>query len=127
MNRLGLAAIGYTPDDKVPRPDEGDILNSFGWIWATANPQHVNMSACVCVCVSASISTLDYWSESDQDEVDGSMTLKQEGPSSLCDTYHRTPSVSTSIFSVVFQSDGIFYPHKPHSFLVLHSRLSAEY
>lgn len=38
---------------------------------------------------------LDYWSESDQDEVDGSMTLKQEGPSSLCDTYHRTPSVST--------------------------------
>ncbi|XP_030252854.1 connector enhancer of kinase suppressor of ras 2 isoform X2 [Sparus aurata] len=58
MNRLGLAAIGYTPDDKVPRPDE------------------------------------DYWSESDQDEVDGSMTLKQEGPSSLCDTYHRTPSVN---------------------------------
>ncbi|KAF7227737.1 transcript variant X2 [Nothobranchius furzeri] len=57
MNRLGLAAIGYTPDDKVPRPDE------------------------------------DYWSESDQDEVDGSMTLKQEGPSSLCDTYHRTPSI----------------------------------
>ncbi|XP_061690845.1 connector enhancer of kinase suppressor of ras 2 [Syngnathoides biaculeatus] len=56
MNRLGLAAIGYTPDDKVPRPDE------------------------------------DYWSESDQDEVDGSMTLKQEGPSSLCDTYHRTSS-----------------------------------
>ncbi|XP_054647691.1 connector enhancer of kinase suppressor of ras 2 isoform X2 [Dunckerocampus dactyliophorus] len=56
MNRLGLAAIGYTPDDKVPRPDE------------------------------------DYWSESDQDEVDGSMTLKQEAPSSLCDTYHRTPS-----------------------------------
>ncbi|KAG7263364.1 hypothetical protein CRUP_030485 [Coryphaenoides rupestris] len=56
MNRLGLAAIGYTPDDKVPRPDE------------------------------------DYWSESDQDEVDGSMTLKQEGPSVLCDTYHRTPS-----------------------------------
>nr|XP_020451162.1 connector enhancer of kinase suppressor of ras 2-like isoform X3 [Monopterus albus] len=60
MNRLGLAAIGYTPDDKVPRPDE------------------------------------DYWSESDQDEVDGSMTLKQEGPSSLCDTYHRTPSVNSS-------------------------------
>ncbi|XP_029703480.1 connector enhancer of kinase suppressor of ras 2 isoform X2 [Takifugu rubripes] len=58
MNRLGLAAIGYTPDDKVPRPDE------------------------------------DYWSESDQDEVDGSMTLKQEGPSSLCDTYHRTPSTN---------------------------------
>ncbi|KAI4886916.1 hypothetical protein NFI96_030430 [Prochilodus magdalenae] len=57
MNRLGLAAIGYTPDDKVPRPDE------------------------------------DYWSESDQDDIDGSMTLKQEGPSSLCDTYHQTPSV----------------------------------
>ncbi|KAL4648809.1 connector enhancer of kinase suppressor of ras 2-like [Arapaima gigas] len=60
MNRLGLAAIGYTPDDKVPRPDE------------------------------------DYWSESDQDDVDGCMTLKQEGPSSLCDTYHRTPSVNSS-------------------------------
>uniref|UniRef100_A0AAY4CW70 Connector enhancer of kinase suppressor of ras 2-like n=1 Tax=Denticeps clupeoides TaxID=299321 RepID=A0AAY4CW70_9TELE len=57
MNRLGLAAIGYTPDDKVSRPDE------------------------------------DYWSESDHDDMDGSMTLKQEGPSSLCDTYHRTPSV----------------------------------
>jgi len=25
MNRLGLAAIGYTPDDKVPRPDEGEM------------------------------------------------------------------------------------------------------
>ncbi|XP_046874485.1 connector enhancer of kinase suppressor of ras 2-like, partial [Hypomesus transpacificus] len=60
MNRLGLAAIGYTPDDKVPRPDE------------------------------------DYWSESDQEDADGSMTLKQEGPSSLCDTYHRTPSVNSS-------------------------------
>uniref|UniRef100_A0A6Q2ZJZ8 Uncharacterized protein n=1 Tax=Esox lucius TaxID=8010 RepID=A0A6Q2ZJZ8_ESOLU len=35
-----------------------------------------------------------YWSESDQDEMDGSMTLKQEGMSSRCDTYHRTPSVS---------------------------------
>nr|XP_061783898.1 connector enhancer of kinase suppressor of ras 2-like isoform X2 [Nerophis lumbriciformis] len=64
MNRLGLAAIGYTPDDKVPRPDE------------------------------------DYWSESDQDEVDGSMTLKQEGPSSLCDTYHRTPSLPRSVSSM---------------------------
>ncbi|XP_034758982.2 connector enhancer of kinase suppressor of ras 2-like isoform X2 [Acipenser ruthenus] len=60
MNRLGLAAIGYTPDDKVPRPDE------------------------------------DYWSESDQDDIDGSLTLKQEGPSSTCDTYHRTPSVNSS-------------------------------
>uniref|UniRef100_A0AAQ6AFS2 Uncharacterized protein n=1 Tax=Amphiprion ocellaris TaxID=80972 RepID=A0AAQ6AFS2_AMPOC len=40
------------------------------------------------------LAAIDYWSESDQDEVDGSMTLKQEGPSSLCDTYHRTPSVS---------------------------------
>ncbi|KAI1902718.1 hypothetical protein AGOR_G00018900 [Albula goreensis] len=60
MNRLGLAAIGYTPDDKVPRPDE------------------------------------DYWSESDQDDIDGSMTLKQEGPSPQCDSYHRTPSVNSS-------------------------------
>uniref|UniRef100_A0A8C7NLZ6 Connector enhancer of kinase suppressor of ras 2-like n=1 Tax=Oncorhynchus mykiss TaxID=8022 RepID=A0A8C7NLZ6_ONCMY len=38
----------------------------------------------------------DYWSESDQDEMDGSMTLKQEGMSSRCDTYHRTPSVNSS-------------------------------
>ncbi|NXM92011.1 CNKR2 kinase, partial [Oenanthe oenanthe] len=38
----------------------------------------------------------DYWSESDQDEVDGSLTLKQEGSSTLCDTYHRTPSVNSS-------------------------------
>uniref|UniRef100_A0A4W5LVD2 Si:ch211-26b3.4 n=1 Tax=Hucho hucho TaxID=62062 RepID=A0A4W5LVD2_9TELE len=37
-----------------------------------------------------------YWSESDQDEMDGSMTLKQEGMSSRCDTYHRTPSVNSS-------------------------------
>uniref|UniRef100_A0A673HT77 Si:ch211-26b3.4 n=1 Tax=Sinocyclocheilus rhinocerous TaxID=307959 RepID=A0A673HT77_9TELE len=27
MNRLGLAAIGYTPDDPVPRPDEGEITS----------------------------------------------------------------------------------------------------
>ncbi|KAM9440625.1 connector enhancer of kinase suppressor of ras 2 [Clarias gariepinus] len=54
MNRLGLAAIGYTPDDPVPRPDE------------------------------------DYWSESDQEEVDGSMTLKQES------TYHCNPATSSS-------------------------------
>nr|XP_033799879.1 connector enhancer of kinase suppressor of ras 2-like [Geotrypetes seraphini] len=60
MNRLGLAAIGYTPDEKDIRPNE------------------------------------DYWSESDQDDIDGSLTLKQEGPSTLCDTYHRTPSVNCS-------------------------------
>ncbi|XP_010144230.1 PREDICTED: connector enhancer of kinase suppressor of ras 2-like, partial [Buceros rhinoceros silvestris] len=60
MNRLGLAAIGYTPDDKDIHPDE------------------------------------DYWSESDQDDIDGSLTLKQEASSTLCDTYHRTPSVNSS-------------------------------
>uniref|UniRef100_A0A8C4YEZ6 Connector enhancer of kinase suppressor of ras 2 n=1 Tax=Gopherus evgoodei TaxID=1825980 RepID=A0A8C4YEZ6_9SAUR len=38
----------------------------------------------------------DYWSESDQDDIDGSLTLKQEGPSALCDTYHRTSSVNSS-------------------------------
>uniref|UniRef100_A0A8C0BT66 Connector enhancer of kinase suppressor of ras 2 n=1 Tax=Buteo japonicus TaxID=224669 RepID=A0A8C0BT66_9AVES len=38
----------------------------------------------------------DYWSESDQDDIDGSLTLKQEGSSTLCDTYHRTPSVNSS-------------------------------
>uniref|UniRef100_A0A8C2H2M8 Si:ch211-26b3.4 n=1 Tax=Cyprinus carpio TaxID=7962 RepID=A0A8C2H2M8_CYPCA len=59
MNRLGLAAIGYTPDDPVPRPDEGEI-------------------------------TSYYWSESDQDEADGSMTLKQEA------TYHHNPSATSS-------------------------------
>ncbi|KAK1787502.1 hypothetical protein P4O66_015916, partial [Electrophorus voltai] len=32
----------------------------------------------------------DYWSESDQEEMDGSMTLKQES------TYHRNPSASSS-------------------------------
>lgn len=34
MNRLGLAAIGYTPDDKEIRPDEGKssvILNEMLW------------------------------------------------------------------------------------------------
>ncbi|NXA19719.1 CNKR2 kinase, partial [Ibidorhyncha struthersii] len=61
MNRLGLAAIGYTPDDKDMHPDEAD-----------------------------------YWSESDQDDIDGSLTLKQEGSATLCDTYHRTPSVNSS-------------------------------
>nr|XP_028571314.1 connector enhancer of kinase suppressor of ras 2-like isoform X2 [Podarcis muralis] len=60
MNRLGLAAIGYTPDDKDIRPDE------------------------------------DYWSESDQEDIDGSLTLKQEAPITLCDTYHRTPSMNSS-------------------------------
>ncbi|XP_075428989.1 connector enhancer of kinase suppressor of ras 2-like isoform X2 [Ascaphus truei] len=60
MNRLGLAAIGYTPDEKDIRPNE------------------------------------DYWSESDQDDIDGSLTLKQEGPSTMSDTYHRTPSVNSS-------------------------------
>lgn len=29
MNRLGLAAIGYTPDDPVPRPDEGRRGRSY--------------------------------------------------------------------------------------------------
>ncbi|KAK6317000.1 hypothetical protein J4Q44_G00124000 [Coregonus suidteri] len=29
MNRLGLAAIGYTPDDKVPRPDEDYWIRSL--------------------------------------------------------------------------------------------------
>ncbi|NWI25187.1 CNKR2 kinase, partial [Sula dactylatra] len=38
----------------------------------------------------------DYWSESDQDDIEGSLTLKQEVSSTLCDTYHRTPSVNSS-------------------------------
>jgi hypothetical protein len=50
------------------------------------------------MCVS------DYWSESDQDEIDGSMTLKQEGMSSRCDTYHRTPSVSAGIWSTFWNT-----------------------
>ncbi|XP_056116022.1 connector enhancer of kinase suppressor of ras 2 [Rhinichthys klamathensis goyatoka] len=70
MNRLGLAAIGYTPDDPVPRPDE------------------------------------DYWSESDQDEVDGSMTLKQES------TYHHNPSgTSSSPFPERHFSSGSTFSH----------------
>uniref|UniRef100_A0A8C5N4G8 PH domain-containing protein n=1 Tax=Leptobrachium leishanense TaxID=445787 RepID=A0A8C5N4G8_9ANUR len=60
MNRLGLAAIGYTPDEKDIRPNE------------------------------------DYWSESDQDDIDGTMTLKQEVPSTVNDTYQRTTSVNSS-------------------------------
>ncbi len=40
-----------------------------------------------CICDS-DVFCLDYWSESDQDEIDGSMTLKQEA------TYHHNPSVS---------------------------------
>ncbi|NXO25344.1 CNKR2 kinase, partial [Cisticola juncidis] len=38
----------------------------------------------------------DYWSESDQEDIEGSLTLKQEGSSTLCDTYHRTSSVNSS-------------------------------
>ncbi|XP_028839656.1 connector enhancer of kinase suppressor of ras 2 isoform X2 [Denticeps clupeoides] len=69
MNRLGLAAIGYTPDDPVPRPDE------------------------------------DYWSESDQEEMDGSMTLKQE-------SYHRThPANSTSPYPERHFSSGSTFSH----------------
>lgn len=34
---------------------------------------------------------VDYWSESDQEEVDGSMTLKQES------SYHCNPAVSLSL------------------------------
>uniref|UniRef100_A0A672MKY0 Connector enhancer of kinase suppressor of ras 2-like n=1 Tax=Sinocyclocheilus grahami TaxID=75366 RepID=A0A672MKY0_SINGR len=36
------------------------------------------------------LAAIDYWSESDQDEVDGSMTLKQEA------TYHHNPSATSS-------------------------------
>ncbi|XP_068813302.1 connector enhancer of kinase suppressor of ras 2 isoform X3 [Struthio camelus] len=77
MNRLGLAAIGYTPDDKDIHPDEGFLVSKpAGESWNS--------------------SLADYWSESDQDDVDGCLTLKQEGSSTLCDTYHRTPSVNSS-------------------------------
>lgn len=49
MNRLGLAAIGYTPDDKVPRPDEGEVdgLDKKGF------PQ--TLCVCVCVCITSTI------------------------------------------------------------------------
>uniref|UniRef100_A0A8C2CIS5 Si:ch211-26b3.4 n=1 Tax=Cyprinus carpio TaxID=7962 RepID=A0A8C2CIS5_CYPCA len=36
------------------------------------------------------LAAIDYWSESDQDEADGSMTLKQEA------TYHHNPSATSS-------------------------------
>ncbi|XP_041949819.1 connector enhancer of kinase suppressor of ras 2 isoform X2 [Alosa sapidissima] len=69
MNRLGLAAIGYTPDDPVPRPDE------------------------------------DYWSESDQEEMEGSMTLKH-------DSYHRGHSANpTSPFPERHFSSGSTFSH----------------
>ncbi|XP_072286747.1 connector enhancer of kinase suppressor of ras 2-like [Pyxicephalus adspersus] len=61
MNRLGLAAIGYTPDEKDIRPSEAD-----------------------------------YWSESDQDDIDGSMTLKQEPATTVSDTYNRNSSGNSS-------------------------------
>lgn len=63
MNRLGLAAIGYTPDEKDIRPSE------------------------------------DYWSESDQDDIDGSMTLKQEPATTattVSETYHRNSTGNSS-------------------------------
>uniref|UniRef100_A0A8C1GV01 Si:ch211-26b3.4 n=1 Tax=Cyprinus carpio TaxID=7962 RepID=A0A8C1GV01_CYPCA len=48
------------------------------------------------------LAAIDYWSESDQDEVDGSMTLKQEA------TYHHNPSVS--IYSHLSTRMHIFSP-----------------
>lgn len=69
MNRLGLAAIGYTPDDPEPRPDE------------------------------------DYWSESDQEDIDGSMTLKQES------TFHCNPTSSSSGFGECHFSSGSTFSH----------------
>ncbi|XP_043829502.1 connector enhancer of kinase suppressor of ras 2-like [Dromiciops gliroides] len=61
MNRLGLAAIGYSPDEKEIQPRE------------------------------------DYWSESDQDDAEGSLTLRLEGAMALNDVSvgHR-PSSGTS-------------------------------
>ncbi|KAI5624707.1 connector enhancer of kinase suppressor of ras 2, partial [Silurus asotus] len=60
MNRLGLAAIGYSPNIKVPQVDE------------------------------------DYWSESDYDDIDSSMTLKKEGTSSDSDNYYQTSTIKSS-------------------------------
>ncbi|XP_036596065.1 connector enhancer of kinase suppressor of ras 2-like [Trichosurus vulpecula] len=61
MNRLGLAAIGYSPDEKDIQPRE------------------------------------DYWSESDHDDAEGSLTLRLEGAMALNDVSvsHR-PSSGTS-------------------------------
>uniref|UniRef100_A0A8D3E427 Connector enhancer of kinase suppressor of ras 2-like n=1 Tax=Scophthalmus maximus TaxID=52904 RepID=A0A8D3E427_SCOMX len=61
------------------------------------------------------LAAIDYWSESDQDEVDGSMTLKQEGPSSLCDTYHRTPSMVSSTSPLPLQHGRHFSSESTHS------------
>ncbi|XP_038604401.1 connector enhancer of kinase suppressor of ras 2-like isoform X2 [Tachyglossus aculeatus] len=85
MNRLGLAAIGYTPEDKDVRPDE------------------------------------DYWSESDQDDMDGSLTLKHEGPPALGGANHRTPSATSS--SVPFPEPG---PRRHFSSQSAYSQRSAE-
>lgn len=63
MNRLGLAAIGYTPDDKVPRPDEGEIeyFDSKGFthfflfcLWI-----HPCFSVCVLMCFCLHIRLLE--------------------------------------------------------------------
>uniref|UniRef100_A0A6Q2WXJ7 Uncharacterized protein n=1 Tax=Esox lucius TaxID=8010 RepID=A0A6Q2WXJ7_ESOLU len=78
----------------------------------------VLMFMCV-VWYSCRFCVSDYWSESDQDDVDVSMTLKKEGPSSLCDSYHHTPSVnSSSPFCEVI--------HGRHHSESTHSRSSAE-
>lgn len=95
MNRLGLAAIGYTPDDKVPRQDEGKPLindvriNFFFYKYYLMNVLMNNYKVNL-------ISVSDYWSESDQEDLDGTMTLKQDGPSSHCDSHHQTSLVSSS-------------------------------
>ncbi|KAM8965564.1 connector enhancer of kinase suppressor of ras 2-like [Sarcophilus harrisii] len=62
MNRLGLAAIGYSPDEKDIQPRD------------------------------------DYWSESDHDDAEGSLTLRLEGAMALNDVSvsHR-PSSGTSL------------------------------
>ncbi|TNN34544.1 Connector enhancer of kinase suppressor of ras 2 [Liparis tanakae] len=44
MNRLGLAAIGYTPDDKVPRHDEGGDTRLITSLRLTPR-RHVNSSS----------------------------------------------------------------------------------
>lgn len=62
--------------------------------------------------IQTSFCLADYWSESDQEDIDGSLTLKQDGPITLCDTYHRTPSVSYTKFMLIFLfSLGTFWKH----------------
>uniref|UniRef100_A0AAR2M4L2 Uncharacterized protein n=1 Tax=Pygocentrus nattereri TaxID=42514 RepID=A0AAR2M4L2_PYGNA len=63
-------------------------IKSF--FFATDHLEEMNRQVFLDGSVMCGVIFADYWSESDQEEMDGSMTLKQES------TYHRNPSASSS-------------------------------